>query len=83
MIVTGAQISAARAMLNWTRAELARAAGLHRNAVAYWERHEKIPTGRYRREPIACRHMREALRAAGVDVFTEPAPGVRFVPNGQ
>ena len=69
-------------MLNWTRAELAKAAGLHRNAVAYWERHEKIPTGRYR-EPIACRRMREALRAAGVDVFTEPAPGVRFVPNGR
>ena len=78
MIVTGAQIRAARALLGWTRAELATAATLHRNAVAYWERRATIPTGHYR-EPHACRHIRKALLVAGVEIFMDPAPGVRLV----
>ena len=78
MLVTGAQIRAARALLGWTRAELATAANLHRNAVAYWERRAAIPTGHYR-EPHACRNMRKALLVAGVEIFMAPAPGVRLV----
>ena len=78
MIVTGAQIRAARALLGWTRAELATAANLHRNAVAYWERRATIPTGHYR-EPHACRLIRKALLVAGVEIFMAPAPGVRLV----
>ena len=78
MIVTGAQIRAARALLGWTRAELATAANLHRNAVAYWERRGTIPTGHYR-EPHACRHIQKALLVAGVEIFVSPTPGVRLV----
>jgi len=82
LIVTGAQIRAARALLGWTRVELAMAANLHRNAIGYWEQHKTIPNGRSR-EPVACRHIREALHAAGVEVFKDPAPGVRFVSDRQ
>jgi transcriptional regulator with XRE-family HTH domain len=79
-IATGAQIRAARAMLGWTRQDLANAAGLHRNSVAYWEAVETIKTSY---PPHACELIREALRKAGVAVFTDPAPGVCFVPRAQ
>jgi hypothetical protein len=69
---TGAQIRAARALLSWRRCDLAKAAGLHCNAVAYWERHERLP----RQEPFACKHIREALQFAGVVAVSAPAPGV-------
>ena len=51
-IVTGCQIRAARSLLDWSRAKLARAAGLHPNAVAYWEQTPVIPTDRH--EPCTC-----------------------------
>ena len=70
--VTGAQIRAGRALLGWRRVDLAAAAGLHRNAVAYWERLTALP----RREPVACQKMRSALLAAGVVTVSTPAPGV-------
>ena len=70
--VTGAQIKGARALLGWRRSDLARAAGLHRNAVAYWEGQSRMP----RREPFACRKMRAALLSAGVLTVSTPAPGV-------
>jgi len=76
-IVKGAQIRAARALLGWTRQQLAEAAGLHRNAVGYWETEDDIPSGTYA-EPVGCRRIREALRKAGVEFLTRPAPGVRL-----
>lgn len=75
MISTGRQIAAARALLGWSQGELAQAAGLHVNAVAYWERHGAIPTYR---TPVGCERIRDALRDAGVETFLEPAPGVRL-----
>ena len=78
MLVTGSQIRAARALLGWTRSDLARAAKLHPNAVAYWERRERIPCGGYQ-TPVACRRMQEALIGAGVDFLTLPVIGVRLV----
>lgn len=69
---SGAQIRAGRALLGWRRIDLAAAAGLHRNAVAYWERRVRLP----RREPFACEKIRAALRAAGVVTVATPAPGV-------
>lgn len=77
MISRGAQVRAARALLGWTRAELAQAAGLHRNAIAYWEAKTAIPAGAYS-EPLACRRIREALRNAGVEVFASPYVGIRL-----
>ena len=78
MIVTGSQIRAARALLGWTRRDLARASKLHPNAVAYWESRSDIPTGTWR-TPVACRYMRQALIEAGVDFLALPAVGVRLV----
>jgi hypothetical protein len=78
MIVRGNQIRAARALLNWTRSQLAKAAGVHANAVAYWEGRKQIPWGVYR-QPWACRRIHEALRKAGVDFLPSPVVGVRLV----
>lgn len=74
MIRTGRQIKAARAMLGLRRADLARAAQLHPNAVKYWEARE-IPPGR---PPHAVEHIERALLSLGVSAFAEPAPGVRL-----
>ena len=78
-IVTGCQIKAARALLDWSRAKLARAAGLHLNAVAYWEQTPVIPTGR--REPHACTRIRQALHHAGIEFVGHAKPGVRLCQN--
>ena len=77
-LVTGAQIKAARALLGWRRIDLAAAAGLHRNAVAYWEGQQRMP----RSEPFACRKMRVALLSAGVVTVSTPAPGVCLLSAG-
>ena len=77
--VTGAQIKGARALLGWRRSDLAAAAGLHRNAVAYWEGQTRFP----RQEPFACRKMRHALLSAGVVTVSTPAPGVCLLPLGR
>ncbi|MFM9941239.1 MAG: helix-turn-helix domain-containing protein [Hyphomicrobiaceae bacterium] len=77
-LVTGAQIKAARALLGWRRIDLAAAAGLHRNAVAYWEGQPRMP----RSEPFACRKMRAALQSAGVVTVSTPAPGVCLLSAG-
>src|SRR5262245_59329922 len=77
MIRTGAQIRAARALLGWTRQNLADAASLHTNAVAYWEAHAEIPA----RQPYAVERIAEALRRGGVLSFASPTPGVRLAPR--
>ena len=77
-IVVGTQIGAARALLGWSRAQLASAAGLHINAIRYWEAKIGIPV---RREPHACRRIREALLHAGVEFIGHAKPGVRLVEN--
>jgi hypothetical protein len=70
VIVVGAQIRAGRALLGWSRKELAKRACLHINSVGYWESTPEIK-GR----PMACERMKEALRAEGVVFFSRPAPG--------
>ncbi len=74
---TGAQIRAGRALLGWRRSDLGRAAGLHRNSIAYWERVARLP----RSEPVGCRCIRDALFAAGVVAVNMPAPGVCVLPD--
>lgn len=68
MIVSGDQLRAARAKLGWSQTDLGRVAGLHRNAVGYWERHESI---RCQNSNGAVVRMREAFERAGIR-FTEP-----------
>lgn len=78
-IVIGAQIRAARSLLGWSRHDLARAAGLHPNAVAYWEQTVTIPVGRH--QPHACRKIAEALHRSDVEFVGHAKPGVRLVKN--
>lgn len=77
MLLTGRQITAARALLGWTQQKLADAAGLHPNAVGYWEGKAIIPTGSLR-VPVACARIEKALLNGGVIAFGRPAPGVRI-----
>lgn len=76
-IVDGAQIRAARAMLKMRRNDLAERAGLHPNAVKYWEA-RRVPNNE---RPYAVACIAHVLRQRGVEAFSEPAPGVRFVPG--
>lgn len=80
MFSTGSQIRAARALLGWHRDDLAAAAKLHSNSVAYWEAKASIPTCY---EPVGCMMMREALERAGVVPIADPGPGVQFVDEAQ
>ena len=64
MFTTGRQIKAARILAGLEQTQLARAAGLHRNAVSYWETHAVI-TGP---EPSALHAIRKVLAGAGVCV---------------
>lgn len=80
-LCSGRQIRAARAMLGWTRADLAKAAGVHVNAVAYWERAPRIPallpSGRQNlHETEGVSRLRKALEACGIRFITVPAPGI-------
>ena len=68
MITIGAQIRAARGLLDWTRSQLAQASGLHKNAIAYWERHADIPTDPFR-VSVAVRQIDEAFQREGVRLF--------------
>ena len=72
-VVTGAQLRAGRALLGWSRRALARAARLHENSVARWERAATLL-----QEPYGARRLREAMEGAGVRFFIRPSPGVRL-----
>ena len=76
MIATGAQIRAGRALLRWRQSDLAKAAGLHPKAVAYWEAKTAI---RGRGEEVGVGRIRAAFEAAGVSTFINPSPGVRII----
>lgn len=78
MITTGAQIRAGRALLGWRQSDLAKAAGLHPKAVAYWERKAAIGM----RAEIGVERIGQAFQAAGVLAFNSPSPGVRFIAEG-
>ena len=79
MIATGAQIRAGRALLRWRQSDLAKVAGLHPKAVAYWEAKAAI---RGRREEVGVGRIRRAFAANGVEAFTSPSPGVRIIAGG-
>ena len=81
MICRGVQIVAARGLLRWSQMDLAEAAGLHRNAVAYWEGVERIAASKY--PPYAVRRIQGALERAGVKTFATPTPGVALASTGR
>jgi hypothetical protein len=72
MIASGLQVKAARSLLGWSQADLARAAEINVNAVRYWERQHG-----QRLHPISARgfaptRMASALRRAGVVLQHDP-----------
>ena len=80
MIASGAQVRAARALLGWSQADLAEAAGLNIDSVRHWEaRHGKRlhPTSAKGFGPT---RIARALRNAGVVLKFDP-PGVEIDPN--
>lgn len=69
-----AQVRMARAALNWTLSDLAKASGVHRNTISNFE------TERYGGSAEALAAIQAALEAAGVIFVAEngEGPGVRL-----
>jgi DNA-binding XRE family transcriptional regulator len=72
MPVTSAQIRMARAALNWTVRDLAKATGLHRNTI------NNIEVGRYGGDPESLRLIERVLTRAGIEFTNGEQPGVRL-----
>lgn len=64
-----AQVRMARAALNWSLADLSKAAGVHRNTISNFE------TGRYAGSEDALAAIEQALIAAGVEFIAENGGG--------
>jgi transcriptional regulator with XRE-family HTH domain len=64
----------ARAALNWTVRDLAKATGLHRNTIT------NIEVGRYAGDPKSLEIIEAVLKKAGVEFIDENGggPGVRL-----
>ena len=74
MAVTSAQVRMARAALNWTVRDLAKAASLHRNTIT------NIETGRYAGDSATLETITAVLKRGGVEFIDENGggPGVRL-----
>ncbi|OBQ94407.1 transcriptional regulator [Mesorhizobium sp. AA23] len=59
----------ARAALNWSLADLSKAAGVHRNTISNFE------TGKFAGSPEAIEAIRTALESAGVEFIPENGGG--------
>jgi transcriptional regulator with XRE-family HTH domain len=77
MAVTSAQVRMARAALNWTVRDLARATGLHRNTIS------NIEVGRYAGDPESLRAIEKVFSRAGVEFTNGDQPGVRLRKPGR
>ena len=72
VLVTSAQIRAARGLLDWTVRDLAERSGVHRDTVS------KIETGAYAGAPATLEAIRRTLEYAGVEFTNGDAPGVKL-----
>jgi transcriptional regulator with XRE-family HTH domain len=72
IVVKPAQVRMARAALNWSLQDLAKASGVHRNTISNYE------TGKYGGSEEALSAVRAALEAAGIEFTNGEAPGVRM-----
>ena len=75
-MITSSQIRAARAMLNWSREELAKNSGVGISALMRFEGAEKIPRGNIKTFEL----IQGAFEKAGIEFIGTPedAPGVRL-----
>jgi ribosome-binding protein aMBF1 (putative translation factor) len=72
VVVTSAQIRAARGLLEWTVRDLAERSGVHRDMVS------KIESGAYAGAPATLEAIRRTLEYAGVEFTNGDAPGVKL-----
>jgi transcriptional regulator with XRE-family HTH domain len=70
--MTGAQIKAARGLLNWTVRELGKKAGVHWNTVS------AIELGKSGGRPQTLAAIKKALEKGGVGFTNGKQPGVRL-----
>jgi transcriptional regulator with XRE-family HTH domain len=66
------QCRAARALLNWSQAELAERAGVAKQTLADFERGARSPY------PRTLGDIKEALEAEGIEFMNGGSPGVRL-----
>ena len=78
-MLTGGQIRAARAFLNWSGADLAEKVNLSRNTIAKIEQNDAIPSMRLQ----TMIDLKRAFEEAGVEFMGTPdnGPGVRLKPK--
>jgi transcriptional regulator with XRE-family HTH domain len=76
-MIGGAQIRAARALLNWSAGALAEAVGVTRQTIQRLEQHDAVPPSRSQ----TLDEIQRAFEAAGVEFIGSPddTPGVRLV----
>lgn len=74
--IRGAQIRAARALLDWSATRLAQESGLARMTIQRYERHQGVPP--FAKERLAT--LRRTLESAGITFLGDPEknPGVRL-----
>lgn len=80
MIASGAQMRAARGFLGWTQEDLARAAGLHVNAIRYYEAQHGQQLDIVTAAGYGANRITDALRRAGLELTFDP-PGVGINPD--
>jgi len=75
-LITSDQIRAARALLRWSSADLARQSGIGTATIKRMEVMDGVPSGQVR----TIEALRSALEAAGVEFVGSPSdrPGVRL-----
>jgi len=76
ILITGTQIRAARALLNWSAADTAARSGVARNTIQRLETFDGIPPSRTQ----SLLELRKIFEDAGVEFIGDPTdgPGVRL-----
>jgi transcriptional regulator with XRE-family HTH domain len=80
MIACGAQIKAGRALLGWSQKDLAEAAGLHPNAIRYYEADHARPFGHDKAIGYGAERITAAFHKAGLTLMFAPV-GVAINPD--
>ena len=75
-MITGAQIRAARAALNWSASKLAEASGVSQPTVQRFEQTDGIPPSR----SSTLNEIKKTLESAGIEFIGTPddGPGIRI-----
>ena len=78
-MISGGQIRAARALLNWSGADLADKVGLSRNTIAKIEQNDSIPSIRLQ----TMLDLKRVFEDADIEFIGTPdnGPGVRLKPK--